>query len=48
MKNLVPDALVSVHNVKCLIQCCAKRDWTDKQTTKTRKGDLVLSNGKKE
>ena len=30
MKNLVPSALVSVHNVKCLIQCCAKRDWTDR------------------
>ena len=29
MKNLVPDALVSVHNVKCRIQCCAKRDQTD-------------------
>ena len=30
MKNLVPGALVSVCNVKCLIQCCAKRDWTDR------------------
>ena len=49
MKNLVPGALVSIMNVKCLIQCCAKeRSNRWKQPAKTRKGDLVLSNGKKE
>ena len=49
MKNLVPSALVSVWNVKCVnpMLCKERSDrWTE--TTKTRKGDLVLSNGKKE